>query len=192
MGTFEGPLVLPAVGRSGLAVSSVVVSNQVQEPGAVPRGRSRVATSPLDDNGRKVLPSVTRVFRTDQNLYVYLESYGPKNTKKPASGQNSTSAAGNAAPSSVALVFFRGGAKTSEAGPYAGQPSTATGDTVRYLVRIPLQKFPTGRYWMQVNVLDPADDQVAFARVPLAILKPPPVPASPQASITSPPSPVPQ
>jgi len=189
MGTFEGPLVLPAVGNSGLAVSSVVVSNQVQEPGAVPRGRSRVATNPLD-SGRRILPSVTRVFRTDQNLYVYLESYGPKNTRKPTSRQNSTIGGGSTAPSSVALVFFRGGAKTSEAGPYEGQVATSTSDTVRYLVRVPLQKFPTGRYWMQVNVLDPADAQVAFARVPLAILKPPPAAASPQASITSPPSPV--
>ena len=188
MGTFEGPLVLPAVGNSGLAVSSVVVSNQVQEPGGMARGRSKAATNPLEDNGRKVLPSVTRVFRTDQNLYVYLESYGSKNARRPASGQDST---GGAGPPAVALVFFRGGAKTSEAGPFPGQTSTATSDTVRYLVRVPLQKFPTGRYWMQVNVLDPADDQVAFARVPLAILKPPParpVTPSPQASISTGPS----
>jgi hypothetical protein len=191
MGTFEGPLVLPAGANSGLAVSSVIVSNQVQEPAAVPRGRSKAATDPLDDHGRKVLPSVTRVFRTDQNLYVYLESYGPKKLRKPSSAQDSTGAAGSAGPPAVALVFFRGGVKSSEAGPYAGQAATATGDTVRYLVRVPLQKFPTGRYWMQVNVLDPTNDQVAFARVPLAILKPPPAgPAapSPQASITGRPS----
>jgi len=39
-------------------------------------------------------------------------------------------------------------------------------------MKIPLVKFPPGRYWMQVNVLDTAADQVAFARVPLAILRP--------------------
>jgi VWFA-related protein len=165
MGTFEEPLVLPPFSGSGLAVSSVVVSNQVQQPEAAPRGRSKSAPSPLDANGQKVLPSVTRVFRTDQNLYVYLESYETQSGKKPDSNQAAP------APASVALVFFRGGAKTSEAGPFAGRLEVSSQGTVHYLVKVPLAKFPTGRYWMQVNVLDPAKDQVAFARVPLAIMK---------------------
>jgi hypothetical protein len=59
---------------------------------------------------------------------------------------------------------------------------------VRYLVKIPLQRFPAGRYFMQVNVLDPAANQVAFARVPLAILKPPPAAAPSQAPIAPKPS----
>lgn len=192
MGTFEEPLVLPPISGTGLAVSSVVVSNQVQfqESGNTGRSRARLTVAnPLDDNGGKVLPSVTRVFRTDQSLYVYLESYQPKIGKKQQSGQGSQESSRRvAAPCSMALVFFRGGAMTSEAGPYAGQVEASSAGTVRYLVRIPLQKFPAGRYWMQVNVLDPADDQVAFARVPLAIMKPPPVARSPQASITSLPS----
>lgn len=191
MGTFEEPLVLPPISGSSLAVSSVVVSNQVKtaESGNTGRGRERfTVTSPLDENGDKVLPSVTRVFRTDQNLYVYLESYQPKREKKAQSGQGSRDSGRAAAvpSSSVALVFFRGGAMTSEAGPYAGRVESLSASTMRYLVRIPLQKFPAGRYLMQVNVLDPVDDQVAFARVPLAIMKAPPA-AVPQASITSPP-----
>jgi hypothetical protein len=105
------------------------------------------------------------VFRTDQNLYVYLESYETQSGKKPDSNQAAP------APASVALVFFRGGAKTSEAGPFAGRLEVSSQGTVHYLVKVPLAKFPTGRYWMQVNVLDPAKDQVAFARVPLAIMK---------------------
>lgn len=190
MGTFEEPLVLPPISGSSLAVSSVVVSNQVKtgDYGDTERGRERfTVASPLDDNGNKVLPSVTRVFRTDQNLYVYLESYQPKGGKKPEGGQGSRDSGHAAAAdsASVALVFFRGGAMTSEAGPYPGRIEALSSGTVRYLVRIPLQKFPVGRYWMQVNVLDPADDQVAFARVPLAILKPPATPSSPQASMTS-------
>jgi len=193
MGTFEEPLVLPPLGGTSLAVSSVVVSNQVEAQGSgnAGRGRAKAAVAnPLDDNGGKVLPSVTRVFRTDQSLYVYLESYQPKSDRKARSGQGSRDSgrAGLVPSSSVALVFFRGGAMTSEAGPYAGEVETPSAGTVRYLVRIPLQKFPAGRYWMQVNVLDPVDDQVAFARVPLAIMKPPAATPSPQASMTSRPS----
>jgi hypothetical protein len=121
---------------------------------------------------RAVLPSVTRVFRTDQNLYVYLESYAPKPAK------NSSDAAttplpppGPASPPSVALVFFRGGRKVSEAGPFAGKLETAKGGNATYFVHIPLEKFPPGRYWMQVNVLDPGAGRVAFARVPMAIMR---------------------
>ncbi len=39
-----------------------------------------------------------------------------------------------------------------------------------YFVQIPLEKFPPGRYWLQLNVLDPARDRVAFARVPPAVV----------------------
>jgi hypothetical protein len=37
----------------------------------------------------------------------------------------------------------------------------------------PLDKFPPGRYWLQLNVLDPTANQVSFARIPLAIIPPP-------------------
>jgi len=81
LGTFEEPLELPGVGQSGLALSSVVVSNQLQESAAAAKAGGRkgrgATVNPLQVGGRNVLPSVTRVFRTNQNLYVYLESYEP-------------------------------------------------------------------------------------------------------------------
>jgi len=84
-------------------------------------------------------------------------------------------------PPSVALVFFRGGVKISEAGPFPGRLEKAKNSAgkAEYFVQIPLAKFPPGRYWMQVNVLDPSADRVAFARVPIAIMK---APASPIAA----------
>ncbi|HEY6293375.1 MAG TPA: VWA domain-containing protein [Terriglobia bacterium] len=180
MGTFEEPLVLPPVGGQGLAVSSVVVSNQVQHGTPAPAGNGRKGKAPqgsslhpLQVGNANVLPSVTRVFRTDQSLYAYLESYGPPSGGKSGGAAPVSPPAGAGAPSAVALVFFRGGTKISEAGPFPGESQKSSAGLVRYLVKIPLAKFPAGRYWMQVNVLDPAADQVAFARVPLAIMKPP-------------------
>lgn len=168
MGTFEEPLTLPKFAGARLAVSSVVVSNQMQGAVAPSGGRKRELANPLDTSDGKVLPSVTRVFRTDQNLYTYLESYAPK-----GDGKSARAASGPGAPvaPSVALVFFRGGAKMSEAGPFPGELVKQSSGTARYLVNIPLRKFPAGRYWMQVNVLDPAQDQAAFSRVPLAIMR---------------------
>lgn len=171
MGTFEMPLALPAMGTEGLAVSSVVVSNELGKAAQRPAEnfyRGRLAPqSPLQIGSRSLLPSVTRVFRTNQNLYVYLQSYAPKRSSKENSG-----AAAGSEPPSVALVFFRGGVKISEAGPFAGKRSGRGGKT-DYFVEIPLTKFPPGRYWMQVNVLDPARGEVAFSRLPIAVLRPP-------------------
>ena len=132
------------------------------------RFRLNAPESPLQIGDRSLLPSVTRVFRTNQELYVYLESYGGK--EKAKSGE--TQATG-AAPPQVALVFFRGGIKISEAGPFTGKLEKSPANKAEYFVKIPLDKFPPGRYWMQVNVLDPDADQVAFARVPLAIMPAP-------------------
>jgi len=186
LGTFEEPLVLPDAGQSALALSSVVVSNQLQESSAIgTKGGARKDkernSNPLRWGGRSLLPSVTRVFRTDQNLYVYLESYegkaGPLADSRESRSDNPAKVGrepGSALPPSVALVFFRSGVKTSEAGPFEGKLESGSriGATkATYWVQIPLRKFPPGRYLMQVNVLDPARDGAAFARLPIAITR---------------------
>ncbi|MGH9451766.1 MAG: VWA domain-containing protein [Terriglobia bacterium] len=173
MGTFEEPLVLPTVakGPTNLAVSSIVVSNEIS---SVPLSRPRrgpwamgAEDNPLDMGSKSILPSVTRVFRTNQNLYIYLQSYGGR----PGASVKSRGKRA-AAPPSVALVFFRNGVQISAAGPYPAQTGKSTqSGNASYLTQIPLSKFPPGRYWMQVNVLDPSANQVAFARVPLAIMR---------------------
>jgi len=176
LGTFEQPLVLPGEGDSGLALSSVVVSNQLQDETA--RGGSKGkqgSENPLQLGNRSILPSVTRVFRTNQNLYVYLESYAgkPAGAAGDAKGGKPAASHGSALPPSIALVFFRGGVKISEAGPFPGKLGNSSHSQASYFVQLPLEKFPPGRYWMQVNVLDPSADRVAFARIPLAIMKVP-------------------
>jgi len=172
IGTFEEPLDVPAVSDKGLSLSSVVLSNEVKPSSELARAKmQRDKDAPLQVANRSVLPSVTRVFRTNQTLSVYLESYASK-TPPPAAGQSV--APGPATPPAVALVFFRNGKKTAEAGPYAGKPEKSSDLKTSYFVQIPLERFPTGRYTMQVNILDPAFARVAFARVPLAIVKPPP------------------
>lgn len=202
LGTFEQQLVLPEEGDTGLALSSVVLSNQLQDNtvGAVGRARkirNMGSGSPLQVGSRSVLPSVTSVFRTNQNLYVYLESYegqvrsAPNAAGSKAKGTSSDPAelpapgapSGLLAPPSVALVFFRGARKISEAGPFVGKLEDAKGGKASYFVQIPLVKFPPGRYWMQVNVLDSSADRVVFDRVPMAIMKAPAVVAAPRAGL---------
>jgi VWFA-related protein len=172
IGTFEEPLEVPDTASTGLSLSSVVLSNEVKPADELARANvNRAKDAPLEVGARSVLPSVTRVFRPNQTLTVYLESYAGK-ARAPAEGQ--PVAAGPAAPPSVALVFFRRGRKFAEAGPFTGKLEKTPEQKTTYFVQIPLEKFPTGRYTLQVNVLAPALEQAAFARVPLAIVKPPP------------------
>ena len=165
IGTFEAPLVVSDVADTGLGLSSIVLSNEVKSSDELDRARvNRDKNAPLQVGNRSVLPSVTRVFRTNQTLTVYLESYTGKDV----------AVAGPATPPSVALVFFRRGRKFAEAGPFPGKLEKSSDQKTSYFAQIPLEKFPRGRYTLQVNVLDPAIERVAFARVPLAIVLPPP------------------
>lgn len=176
IGTFAEPLVLPESQEQGLTLSSVVVSNQLGGAAAAARSDQKRAGSAeaakeLKIGSRTVLPSVTRVFRTNQDLYVYLKSYGSKLTAESKTHTHERSALN--APPSFALVFFRNGVQISEAGPYPGKVSKAGSQNAVYFARVPLEKFPPGRYLMQVNVLDPAVDQAAFSRLPIAIMPAP-------------------
>ncbi len=82
VGTFETPFTIPdlAAGKA-LRVSSVILSNQrepvSQQVAGVKNDKKLVAVNPLIDNGQKLMPNVTRVFRPGQNMLVYLEVYDP-------------------------------------------------------------------------------------------------------------------
>jgi len=165
IGTFEAPLVVPDVAATSLGLSSVVLSNEVKSAEDLDRAHvTRDKNSPLQLGNRSILPSVTRVFRTNQMLTVYLESYAGKDV----------TSTGPAVPPSVGLVFFRRGRKFAEAGPFPGKLDKSADQKTSYFAQVPLEKFPRGSYTLQVNVLAPALERVAFARVPLAVVAPPP------------------
>ena len=179
MGTFEEPLELPPVSTGGLSLSSVVLSNEVKAAEAKGGRRSKSKgeeDNPLNLGDKSVLPSVTRVFRTNQDLFVLLQSYAGKSASKAPEAANAA-----AVPPSVALAFFRKGAKVADAGPFPGKVGKPSEGKASYFVEIPLAKFHPGRYTLQVNVLDPAHDRVAFARVPMAVVAAPPRPVSSKA-----------
>lgn len=173
MGTFEKPLVLPPVNMTGLALSSVVVSNELSKkpPTRPQRGPWAVGAedNPLDSGAEAILPSVTRVFKANQHLYVYFQSYA----SKPASAGKGAKRSGNSIPPSMALIFFKNGVQVSEAGPYPAKSGKSGQGTSSYFTEIPLERFPPGRYWMQVNVMDASANEVAFVRVPMAIIPSP-------------------
>jgi VWFA-related protein len=177
LGTFEGPLVLPEIPKTGMMLSSVVLSNEVKSLAESGTSRVRHGKQQKSDllavGGREILPSVTRVFRNNQMLSVYLESYSAKPEGEPQGG----SPARSSAKPSVALLFFRGGRKVAEAGPFAGTVEKAIFPRTTYFAEVPLGKIPVGRYTLQAIVIDPAANLVGFSRTPMAVVKPAPRPA---------------
>jgi hypothetical protein len=111
-------------------------------------------------DGQKLIPSITRVFRQDQNLFVYFEVYDPvasTETKEPSVAAN--------------LVLFHGGKKAFESAPIrVVQTAQGRSGVVAFQFQAQLAKLAPGRYTSQLNVVDEEGRKFAFSRSPLIIL----------------------
>ena len=114
------------------------------------------AANPLVSNGLKLIPSVTRVFSTDRNLFVYLQAY--------AGGAATPAAADKPTTPMVAFVsLYRDQKKAFETAPIAVKPTQGSRlGMVPLNFTISLGGLTPGRYECQVSVLDPTDHRVAF------------------------------
>jgi hypothetical protein len=163
MGTFETGFFVPDLDTEldYLPISSVLLSNHRENVAAMaPSGknnRRKTERNPLVQDGEKLIPSVTRVFRTDQQMYVYLEAY--------------RQAAAAALPVTVRVGFYRGKVKAFESEPVelTGSFDTATG-AVQVKLGVPLASLQPGKYTCQVSVLAPMDQKFAFWRAPMVVL----------------------
>ena len=163
MGTFETKFTIPDLSTDNkyLPISSVVLSNQREKlTNAVANlgGPMRLMmTNPLVQDSQKLIPSVTRVFRKDQEMYVYLEAYEPTAAKTE--------------PLVATLSFYRGKVKAFESEPL--QVSDGLKESTKAVplsFSIPLAKFEPGAYTCQVNVLDPTAQRFAFWRARVTLL----------------------
>ena len=159
IGTFEQTLNLSEPQGSDLALSSVVVSNQLVDlrkmPSVTGKKKDKI-WNPLVIKDRQILPSVTRVFFDNQKLYVYLEAYGVR--------------PGTDTPPQTGVIFFQSNRKVEEMGPFEASTFGQLGEA-SFLIEVPLHEIPPGRYQLQVNVLDLGGNRAAFARLPIAVLK---------------------
>ena len=121
------------------------------------RDKKLLAQHPLIQDGQKLIPSVTRVFRKDQNMYVYVEAYEPS--------------AETTQPLMASVSFYRGKVKAFETEPL--QVTEGLNPKTKALplkFSVPLAKLPPGRYTCQVSVLDPTAQKFAFWRAPMVLL----------------------
>lgn len=182
MGTYESKFVIPDLAPDKpnvLKTSSVVWSSQRQpmsESIASVEKKKILEADPLVQDGQKLIPSITHVFRKDQNLYVYLEVYDP--------GLD-----GNQKPSVAAtLSFYRGRTKSFESEPVRLDTFMAKrGQTLPVRFQAPLSQLAAGRYTAQINLIDETGKKFSFQRTEIVILPAPkPVVPAAEAAKTAP------
>jgi VWFA-related protein len=182
MGTFEQDLVLAPAQANKLEMSSVLLSSQLAQ---VPKnsevqkrtlgGDARMNGSPLDVGGERIVPSVTRVFNSQQTLYVFFQAYTPQGADPTALR--------------AALVFFVNGRRYDETALVEPSETDAKTHAASFRISLPLEKLPTGRYTVQAVVIQAGGTQAAFGRNYFALRKPATTPGTPTAAPATPPGP---
>ena len=175
IGTFEQSFIVPQRSTDRMSLSSVLLSSQLvpvaksSEVETKGQGtRAQIASSPLEMEGEKIVPSVTRFFTQQQTLYVFFQAYYPEKADKSAPFDPATLRAG--------LVFFRGGVQVNTTpllAPTAVDPKTRTAS---YRISLPLAKLPSGHYTVQAVAIAAGTQQSAFGRAYLAVDQAPAAP----------------
>jgi hypothetical protein len=159
IGTFETTFTVPNLNKEeqGIPISSVVLSSQrVQMPNAVDAGNRMQAANPLVADGRKLIPSVTRVFSKSREMYVYLQAYQRD--------------AGDTQPLVAFATFYQGQAKALETPPIeVTQAMDTRVRTVPLSLSISLADLKPGSYTCQVTVRNPITQKTAQWQAPIVI-----------------------
>jgi hypothetical protein len=137
-------------------VSSVVVSNQKK---AV-RRRPQRNLNPLISNGNELVPNVTHVFSSSQNLFFYYEIYDPAHDNSDK----------NAVRLLSSVVFYKNNVKAYETPLVrADEVNVPDRKATAFELQVPLAQLKPGFYTCQVNVVDDAAGKFTFPRLALLV-----------------------
>jgi VWFA-related protein len=166
IGTYQTNFVVPNLNKElgHVAISSVVLSSQrVDLKDALynaQKAKDRTKeeeVNPLVQNGQKLIPSVTRVFRQGQSMYVYWQAYEQSVTATQ--------------PLIAFVSIYREQTKALETAPI--QITTSLNprlQTLPFSFSIPLQGLAPGEYDCQISVLDPTTQKASFWRAPVKVI----------------------
>jgi hypothetical protein len=137
-------------------LSSVVISNQKQ---AV---RTNQRNNPLVNNGSQIVPNVTHVFGSGQNLYFYYEVYDAAHEEK-ANDKNAIRLLSS-------VVFYKNNVKAFETPlVQADEVNVPDRKATAFELQVPLAQLKPGFYTCQINVVDDAAGKFAFPRLALMV-----------------------
>jgi hypothetical protein len=163
IGTFEQKFVIPdlTTDQPTLPTSSVILSNQRQLLSdalySAEKDQKLVSANPLVQDKQKLIPSVTRVFKKSQDLYVYVETYEPLATTTE--------------PIVANVGFYRGKVKAFETEPLIvkdGLDAKSKALPVRFSV--PLSTLKPGQYTCQVSLFNPGERKFSFTRADIMVI----------------------
>jgi VWFA-related protein len=188
MGAFEQTMSIPPRPAARMTLSSIVLSSQLAPIATSTDASANVRTkgrgtraqvaSPLESNGERIVPSVTRFFNQQQTLYAFFQAYAPGKQDKPEAFDATALRAG--------LLFFRGGIQVSATPLVPPSEVDAKNGSAGFRISLPLAKLPSGRYTVQAIAIVAGTQQSSFGRAYLAIEQPPATPATPSAPSQAP------
>jgi VWFA-related protein len=171
IGTFQTTFVIPNLNKEEkrIPISSVVLSSQrvdlkdaIYDAAKAKERAKDDAVNPLVQGGSKLVPSVTRVFNSGRNIYVYLQAYKPSASAAPPSPQ----------PLVAFVSLYSRGAEVFKTPPVAVQANTTTRLGITPLsFDFATQQLAPGEYDCQVTVLDSSTSKAAFWRAPIVLRK---------------------
>ena len=166
IGTYQTTFVIPNLNKEEkrVPISSVVLSGQRVDlknaiyNAAKTKDQEKEATvNPLVQDGKKLIPSVTRVFSKGRDFYVYLQAY--------------QQSAADTKPLVAFVSFYQGQTKVFETQPMAvTRASTSRLGTVPLSFSIGLNQLLAGQYDCQVTVLDPTAMKGTFWQAPIMVV----------------------
>ncbi|MBB6143367.1 VWFA-related protein [Silvibacterium bohemicum] len=178
IGTYQTVFVIPNLNKEEkhVPISSVVLSSQrvALQDALFDTEKSKdrekeIAVNPLVQDGKKLVPSVTRVFSTSREIYVYLQAY-----KQSAAGSAVSTATASASANQPLFAFvslYLADKKVFETPPTATVPSTASRlGTMPLTFSLGVAGLAAGEYDCQVTVLDPATLKTTFWRAPIVLV----------------------
>lgn len=176
IGTFQTSFYIPNLNKvtTQIPISSVVLSSQrLSTADALYntiRGKQAAkndAANPLVQGGQKLIPSVTRVFKSDKELYVFLQAYVAPATTQP--GSTMTAQQSTPIVAYVSLYLQRQLAFTSKPLAVEPLPNTRLGVTP-FTFTLSLGALKAANYQCQVTLLDAEQHRVAFWQGPLRVV----------------------
>jgi hypothetical protein len=157
IGSFEAEVNIPDLKAETVKLSSVVLSNQKQ---AV---KTTQKNNPLINNGNQIVPNVTHVFSSGQNLYFYYEVYDPAHEEKDPANKNAVRLLSS-------VIFYKNNVKAYETPLVrADEINIPDRKATAFDLQVPLAQLKPGFYTCQINVVDDAAGKFAFPRVALMV-----------------------
>jgi len=176
IGTYQTAFIIPNLNKETIRVpiSSVVLSSQrVNTRDALyntTRGKKQAeddAKNPLVQEGLKLIPSVTRVFNTGRQMFVYLQAYA----EAPAISSPAPATPPAPSPLVAFVSLYQGGKKAFESPAIAATPAAGSRlGTIPFSFQLSLNDLPPGEFQCQISVLDPSGHRVAFWVNPILLV----------------------